>query len=140
MNSSVGIFPRDLTDEERQISLWMIEHGTGDTKLFDDHLAKATVVSACGCGCPSIDFAIGGKEPDPESKMELFGDYFYGTDDDLCGAFVFACDGQLAGIEFYPLAADEVPAKIPLPDSLRPAVFNQTNSEQESTPNLWAAS
>ena len=129
MNSSNGSFPRDLTDEEHRITLWMIEHGTGDTSLYRDQLAHATVVSACGCGCPSVDFAIGGKKPDPTSGMELFGDYFYGADDDLCGAFVFARDGQLAGIEFYPLAADEVPATVPRPDSLRPAVFNTNQSE-----------
>ena len=124
MNSTEDTFPRDLTDEERRITLWMIEHGKGDTSLYKDHLARATVVSACGCGCPSVDFAIDGIAPDREAGMELFGDYFYGSDDDLCGAFVFARGGQLAGIEFYPLAVDQVPAEIPRPDSLRPAVFN----------------
>ena len=110
----------------------MIDHGTGDKELYRSQLAQATVVNACDCGCPSIDFAIGGKEPEARTEMEILGDYFYGNENELCGVFVFACNGQLAGIEFYTLAAEEVPPGIPLPDSLRPAVFITDNSEREA--------
>jgi len=132
MNLSQNRFPRDLTDQERTITEWMIDHGTGEKELYRSQLAQATVVSACDCGCPSIDFAIGGKEPEDRTERELLGDYFYGHENELCGVFVFACNGQLAGIEFYTLAAEEVPPEIPSPDSLRPAVFNIDNTEREA--------
>ena len=49
----------------------MIDHGTGDKELYRSQLAQATVVNACDCERPSIDFAIGGKEPEARTEMEL---------------------------------------------------------------------
>ncbi|MEP2774815.1 MAG: hypothetical protein ABJQ29_16675 [Luteolibacter sp.] len=123
-------FPRALTKNERDITLWMIEHGTGNINNYKDHLTKATVVNSCECCGLSICFKIEDKSPTSNTELEILGDYFYGTPDGLCGAFVFARDGQLAGVEFYPLATDEVPTTIPAPHSLRPASFNKSHREQ----------
>jgi hypothetical protein len=71
MNLSQNRFPRVLTDQERTIAEWMIDHGTGDKELYRSQLAQATVVNACDCERPSIDFAIGGKEPEARTEMEL---------------------------------------------------------------------
>ena len=71
MNLSQNRFPRGLTDQERTITEWMIDHGTGEKEFYRSQLAQATVVNACDCGCPSIDFAIGGKEPEDRTEREL---------------------------------------------------------------------
>ena len=46
-------FPRPLTEQERALTRWMIEHGTAGAERFLEQLDKATVVSGCDCGCAS---------------------------------------------------------------------------------------
>ena len=119
--SNKQTFPRDLTTEEHELASWMIEHGNCDTKAYASQLKDAKVISQCKCGCASIDFAIGGVEPDSKQGMEILGDYIYGDQSNLCGAFVFACGGMLAGLEVYPLAVDEAPRTLPDPSELKSA-------------------
>ena len=47
---------RPLTEQERSLVRWLLEHGNPDAAEFLPQLADAWVVSRCGCGCASIDF------------------------------------------------------------------------------------
>lgn len=58
--------------------------------------------------------------------MQILADFVYGGEDDLCGAFVFAEGGVLAGLEVYGLAVD-APKELPAPEVLRP-LMDQTDS------------
>ena len=51
--------------------------------------------------------------------LRILGDYLFGDDSSLCGAFVFEIDGTLAGLEVYGLAVP-APSVLPAPADLRP--------------------
>ena len=51
--------------------------------------------------------------------MRIIGDFLYGDESSLCGAFVFESHGVLAGLEVYGLAVD-APTILPDPHQLRP--------------------
>jgi hypothetical protein len=111
--------PRSLTDEERRLTKWMIEHGTGDTAKFLSQLESAQVCGVCPCGCASIDFKIEGHSEKSKSGISPFADFIYGNDETgLYGAFVFSQDGWLAGLEVYQLSGEK-PAPLPKPEELR---------------------
>ena len=113
------VVDRDLTDEERELTKWMLEHGEERAKEYVTQLDKARVASLCFCGCASIDFAIEGR-PRVRGGIDILADFLFGGDDKLCGAFVFADkDGTLAGLEVYGLAID-APKTLPSPSDLRP--------------------
>jgi hypothetical protein len=109
---------RDLSHEERSLARWMLMHGVPEGREFLDQLEGARVVARCPCGCASVDFGIAG-EPPPSGGLRILGDFLYGEEADLAGAFIFERAGVLAGIEVYGLVA-EAPRQLPEPDQLRP--------------------
>ncbi|MCA1624049.1 MAG: hypothetical protein LC778_09660 [Acidobacteria bacterium] len=109
---------RPLTAAEYQLARWMLEHGGPEAQGFLPQLDLAHVVSRCPCGCASIDFEVAGY-PRPAGGLRVLGDFIYGGENDLSGAFIFERDGVLAGIEVYGLAGD-APKTLPQPDNLRP--------------------
>ena len=112
---------RPLTEHERSLVKWLLEHGNPDAAEFLPQLAEAWVVSRCGCGCASIDFAIGGVPPRSDAGMHILSDYEWQTDDSVyCGAFVFACGGRLAGLEVWSVDGQSSAASLPRIDQLHP--------------------
>src|SRR4051794_37050624 len=93
---------RDLSNDEASLIQWMLENGGAEAKRFLPQLAKARVISKCSCGCASVDFAIGNVSPSMDSGLHILGDFEYSSiDGHLCGAFVFAKSGLLAGLEVW---------------------------------------
>jgi hypothetical protein len=109
---------RPLTDEERRLTRWMLEHGTPDAATFLVQLQTARVISRCPCGCASIDFSIAG-QPRPFGPLQILADFEFGDENNLCGAFVFAVNGVLAGLEVCGYAVD-APRELPKTELLRP--------------------
>jgi hypothetical protein len=97
----------------------MLEHGNPGAAAFLSQLERAEVVSMCPCGCASIDFEVAGM-PKPSGGLRTLGDYVFGGEEDLAGAFIFERAGVLAGIEVYGLVRDEAPRALPEPSLLRP--------------------
>ena len=108
---------RELFPHEHDLVEWMLKHGAGEPERFLDHLAVARVVSRCSCGCASIDLAVPGRRL-PDGGLRIIGDFLFGDEASLCGAFVFERDGILAGLEVYGLAVD-APRVLPQPADLR---------------------
>jgi hypothetical protein len=114
-----------MTAAERELTRWMLEHGGApDAERFLEHLDRAHVVSRCPCGCASVDFAVSG-EAEPSGGLRVLGDYVFGDEGTLSGAFVFEQNGVLAGLEVYGMAGD-APRTLPRPEELRP--FDAANS------------
>ena len=112
---------RPLTEHERSLVRWLLEHGNPDAAEFLPQLADAWVVSRCGCGCASIDFAIGGVLPADDAGMHILSDYGWQTDDGTyCGGFVFARGGQLAGLEVWSVDGLSSAGSLPRIDQLHP--------------------
>lgn len=128
-------FPRPLSEQERDLVRWMLQHGEPGAERFLDQLDEAVVSGVCGCGCASIDFQIGDRHPDRKSGMTILSDYLYGTESLPFGAFVFAHGDTLGGLEVYGFG--ETADRLPSPLELRPMQI--TRSEQDMRGNADSA-
>ena len=110
---------RALTDHERTLVRWMLQHGSREAPEFLPQLELAEVASwRCPCGCASINFQIRGK-PAPSPGVHPIADFVFGEEDKLSGIFVYETNGILSGLEVYGLAG-EAPMSLPEPEALRP--------------------
>jgi hypothetical protein len=110
---------RELTDHERRLVRWMLEHGSPGATAFLAQLQIAEVTPwQCPCGCASINFQIRGKPAAPPGVHPI-ADFVFGDGDTLSGIFVYEKDGILSGLEVYGLAGD-APKSLPEPEALRP--------------------
>jgi hypothetical protein len=99
---------------------WLLQHGGRDNSIFLLQLDKAHVVRQCGCGCASIDFSISGKHPQ-QHEMTILADYQWQNDaGQLFGAFVFAQDGLLAGLDLWSIDGQAIPTGLPQIERLVP--------------------
>jgi len=104
---------RPLTSEERSVVQWLLEHGDADNAKFLEQLEQARVASLCGCGCASIDFAVGGKRP-IHSAIRVLSDYQWRDGHGhLFGAYVFEQDGLLAGLDLWSIDGQSTPTAMP---------------------------
>ena len=111
---------RSLTDAERRLVHWMLEHGAPEAAAFLPQLEVAEVTPwRCPCGCASINFRIQGM-PEAPPGVHPIADFYFGSDDSLSGIFVYEKDGILSGLEVYGLAGD-APKLLPEPGALRPS-------------------
>jgi hypothetical protein len=109
---------RPLTDAERKLIQWMLEHGKENAHDFLPQLKKALVSPwRCSCGCASIHLKIVDRQ-EPVGGMQLLADFIFGCDEKLSGIFVYEQDGILSGLEVYGLGGD-APTLLPSPESLR---------------------
>jgi len=109
---------RPLTETEKTLAQWMLEHGTPEAASFLSQLELAEATPwKCECGCASFNFQIRGRDPAPPG-VHILGDFIFGTREDLCGAFIFESGGILSGLEVYGLAGD-APKQLPTPLELR---------------------
>ncbi len=108
---------RNLTDAERRLVRWMLEHGDPEAAAFLPQLDLAEVTPwRCPCGCASINFRIRGM-PEAPPGVHIIADFYLGGKDSLSGIFVFESDGILSGLEVYGLAGD-APRSLPDPNAL----------------------
>jgi hypothetical protein len=108
---------RPLTEAERTLARWMLEHGSTEARSFLGQLDLAEVTPwRCPCGCASINFHIKGREPAPPG-VHVLGEFIFGVDVEQSGIFIFASKGTLSGIEVYGLGGD-APKRLPQPDEL----------------------
>jgi hypothetical protein len=117
---------RPLTDAERHLARWLLEHGTSDAPTFLRQLDDAEVTAwRCECGCASINFQITGRAIAPPG-VHILSDYVFDAEEDLSGIFIFESGGLLSGLEVYGLAGN-APKCLPAPEQLRP--FEQGHSK-----------
>ena len=106
----------------------MISHGGASEKVKEECLRQlecATVISGCGCGCASIDFAIDGRTSDVR-EMDLIADFV--TPDNKHGVFVFVRGGLLSGVEVYQMAAEHPCAILPDSSVLTPVIWTEAGN------------
>lgn len=109
---------RRLTEAERRLVRWMLEHGGPEASAFLPQVELAEVTPwRCPCGCASLGFRIQGM-PEAPSGVHPIADYYFGDGDSLSGIFLYEKDGILGGLEVYGLAGD-APRSLPEPETLR---------------------
>jgi hypothetical protein len=110
---------RPLTDEERTLLRWMLEHSGPEAAAFLPQLehAEATLWK-CPCGCASFDLKILGY-PEPPRGARTIAEFVFGEGETFCGIFVFEDGGTLKGVDAYALGGKS-PNVLPRPEELRP--------------------
>jgi hypothetical protein len=110
---------RPLTEAERYLARWMLEHGAPEAKEYLAQLDLAEVTPwKCPCGCASINFQIQGHAEAPPG-VNILGDFLIFESDGQSGAFIYASGGLLSGIEVYGLSGD-APPLLPRVEDLHP--------------------
>src|ERR1043166_1545841 len=105
---------RPLTVAEREMVLWLLEHGGEEGKKHLRQLARARVVSRCSCGCASVDFSIDGQVASPKSGMSIVSDYRWDdADGKLFGIFAFGREGLLSGIDLWSIDGRGIASTLP---------------------------
>ena len=123
---------RQLTEQERRLVRWMLDHGSSEAKAFLPQLDEAEVTPwKCPCGCASINFHIRG-QPETPPGVHPIADFIFGEGEMLSGIFVFEKNGILSGIEVYGLAGD-APKQLPDSIDLRP-ISDSIVAEQSGEP------
>jgi hypothetical protein len=118
---------RALSDEERSLVGWMLEHGESRAPSFLPQLEQARVAARCHCGCASINFAIASQRAPNSGPMDILSDYVWqDSERHKFGAFVFARGGLLAGLDVYSVDGAVTPTWLPKPSQLRPLPFANT--------------
>ncbi|MBK8479212.1 MAG: hypothetical protein IPL39_23910 [Opitutaceae bacterium] len=67
---------RPLTESEKTLLRWLLEHGETRGRDFLPQIDCARVSGRCGCGCATVDLAVDGLK---EQEKGLFpvADFFY---------------------------------------------------------------
>lgn len=122
MTHQVGVLtePRSLTQEELELTTWLLRHGIDGAEDFLPQLDKAKVFSHCQCGCASINFSNDGKRPQTFA-MRILADYQW-TDEfgRKFGVFVFEQDDLLAGLDVWSIDGAANVLQLPPPFILEP--------------------
>jgi hypothetical protein len=109
---------RPLSDAERRLVQWMLEHGESHAPEFLPQLEQATVRSRCRCGCASINFAVADRHSF-DRAMDILSDYVWEDNEGhKFGAFVFAHGGLLAGLDLSSVDGAVTPTWLPKPEEL----------------------
>jgi hypothetical protein len=110
---------RPLNTEERELLVWLLEHGEPAAADHIHDVSLLRVTAECPCGCASIDLAVEGSSPDPSASMEIVSDYLWTSEQGgENGVFVFLKNGSLSGMEVWSADGKE-PPRLPRTDQLR---------------------
>jgi hypothetical protein len=115
---------KSLSQEERILLEWLLVHPSSDVLLSDvpkykSQIDSLHVVAKCGCGCPTVDFALhsGQKRGASEIVAEAGGKSPEGVS---VGVILHAREGEISELEVYSTQGSDVSFSLPVPDSLEP--------------------
>ena len=109
---------RPASLEERELIGWLLRHAatTPDVDPFLAQIPDLHVVGMCGCGCPSIDFQVGGQDAVASIIADAEGNSPEGI---AVGVMLWAREGRLSGLEVYDVEGDQQ-FRLPRPEMLKP--------------------
>jgi hypothetical protein len=97
---------RPLSDDERQLVCWMLEHGSVTAAGFLPQVDLLEVSPwKCQCGCASLQFEMKGF-PARAGGMRPLVEYTFQAGLERSGIFVYEQASRLAGIEVYGLTGE----------------------------------
>jgi hypothetical protein len=110
---------RELSDEERALVSWLLEHGTPLARQYLAQVPLVRVVSRCGCGCASLNFEVDGRGWRSRSGMDILSDHGWKDDSGRrFGIFLFAKANALAGVDVFSSDGLGVPKVLPRPGQI----------------------
>lgn len=115
---------RNLSPNERILLDWLLAHRSSDVPDSDVSKYKSQidglhVAAKCGCGCPTVDFALqsGRKYGASDIVAEAGGKSPEGVS---VGVILHAREGELSELEVYSTRGLNSSFSLPVPDSLEP--------------------
>jgi hypothetical protein len=100
---------RKVSADELEVVRWLLANAaTQDVSQYRaESLEEASVVSACSCGCASIDFVFGeraAKSTGPARATSIIAEaYTLSPDGTRAGVMLWGTEGRLLGVELYEL-------------------------------------
>lgn len=110
---------RLATPQEKQLILWLIEHGDAEVSHLRTQVDDLHVISKCICGCPTIYFGSNG-EPISRKGEILIADFLAKVNGEDVGVMLFHVEGQLSSLEVYSQAGSAEPFGLPEIASIYP--------------------
>jgi len=110
---------RPLRPGEREVLIWLLEHGPVNATNFIPQLEVIEARSSCRCGCPSIEFSVPVDSPfiDPPQGMRI--NAVGQSGDDEVGLMLTAGSGVLSQLEVYTFGEVDHPFDLPPLATLR---------------------
>jgi len=121
---------RPLTVEERDLLVWLLEHGGPEARNFLPQLEVIQARPSCGCGCPSIEFIVPIDAPYIHLTDGISGHFAGRSADRDVGLILFAGSGVLSELEVFTFGGIDHPFGLPNIETLR-----VTNSDSAPGPN-----
>jgi len=111
---------RPLTPDESRLLEWLLNHGAPEAESYREQLPMLSVVSRCGCGCPTIDLAVGGRAAMLSSPTTILADVVGLSPDGVrVGVIVHGREGLISELEIYPLAGNKGTFSLPRIEDLK---------------------
>jgi hypothetical protein len=66
---------RPLNSEERTLIEWLLANGTPVSAAYLEQLEGLHVGSHCGCGCPTVDLAVGDAQASTTGASQILADF-----------------------------------------------------------------
>ena len=114
---------REISSDEIDVARWLLANGAmKDVSEYDaESLKGCTVISACPCGCASIDFVYPGstKTAGLRSTSILAEAITRWPDGTQAGVMLWGNAGRLLGMELYELGGDDIARRFPTIEALR---------------------
>jgi hypothetical protein len=100
---------RKLSEKERVLLEQLLFHGTAEAKAYVEQLPCVTVASRCGCGCPTIDLAVGDRIASLASPTVILSEAGGISPEGISfGVILHGREGLLSELEVYPIERDAV--------------------------------
>lgn len=110
---------RPLTPDERCLLEWLLNHGTAEAVSYLEQLPMVSVVSRCGCGCPTIDLAVGGRAAPLSSPTTILAEAGGVSPEGVrVDIIVHGREGLISELEIYDLAGVAETFSLPRIDDL----------------------
>ena len=108
---------RPLTQHERDLIRWLIEHGDPGATHLLSQLDRLSVAGKCTCGCPTIDFELDGEIVSPKGER-VVSDWLAKVDGEPVGVMLFEANGKINSLEVYSCSGSKEPFGLPSIDSI----------------------
>lgn len=95
---------RQLTSKEQELLERLLLQGTAESKGYVEQAPRVTVAARCGCGCPSVDLAVGGREASHSSPTVILSEAGGVSPEGISfGIILHGREGLISELEVYPI-------------------------------------
>jgi hypothetical protein len=109
---------RPLSSEEVVLLEWLIDHGRPDASKYRFKIPLLRVVSRCGCGCPTIDSAMGDTSHKTGGSHIIADGQATTPEGAFVGVILHVREGEISELEVYSITGEESRFSLPKPETI----------------------